>query len=201
MSDNVLHQTVILQCQCGAIRGYADLQHSYGRAVCYCADCQAYARFLGCEGEILDVHGGTDILAMLPAGVHFTTGIDKLACMSLSDKGLLRWYASCCRTPIGNTPRDQKTAYVGLVAMSLPSLDKSVEPPRMVLNIGSARGTVRAAPFATFLGIVRIMWNVIGARLGKRYKTNPFFTSDSNIPIRPPKILASAERKALADVA
>ena len=97
-----------LRCRCGAIQGTVDSRHVYGRAVCYCTDCQAFARYLGSQDQVLNRQGGTEIVAILPAAVHFETGLDKLACMSLSDKGLLRWYASCCRTPIGNTPRDRK---------------------------------------------------------------------------------------------
>ena len=103
-----------LRCRCGTIQGTVDPRHVYARAVCYCKDCQAFARFLGSPDQILDRQGGTEIVAILPAAVQFTTGVEKLACMSLSDKGLLRWYASCCRTPIGNTPRDRSTPYVGI---------------------------------------------------------------------------------------
>ena len=127
-----------LRCRCGAIQGTVDPRHVYGRAVCYCTDCQAFARYLGSQDEILNSQGGTEIVAILPAAVHFTAGLDKLACMSLSDKGLLRWYASCCRTPIGNTPRDRKTPYVGLVRACLPNLDESFGPLKIAIKTNSA---------------------------------------------------------------
>src|SRR5687767_6325224 len=52
-----------LRCQCGAIRGYVALPAKTVRAICYCRDCQAFARYLERAGDILDEHGGTDILA------------------------------------------------------------------------------------------------------------------------------------------
>jgi hypothetical protein len=43
--------------------------------VCYCADCQAFARFLKRENEILDERGGTSIIQTIPANVTFAEGI------------------------------------------------------------------------------------------------------------------------------
>jgi hypothetical protein len=34
--------------------------------------------------------------------------------MRLSDKGLLRWYARCCNTPIANTPANYKASFAGI---------------------------------------------------------------------------------------
>lgn len=73
------------------------------RFVCYCGDCQAFARFLG-RPDVLDSAGGTDIFQMPPAHVKLTEGTDALRCVRLSVRTrVLRWYTDCCRTPIGNT--------------------------------------------------------------------------------------------------
>jgi len=71
------------------------------RCVCYCRDCQAFAHFLGKVDAILDERGGSEIIQVLPRNLTFTQGIELLACMRLTEKGLLRWYAACCNTPIG----------------------------------------------------------------------------------------------------
>ncbi len=63
--------------------------------------------------------GGTDVVATLPRHVRFTQGIEALACMSLSETGMLRWYARCCNTAIGNTPRNFKVSHVGLIHICL----------------------------------------------------------------------------------
>ncbi len=186
-----------LRCRCGAIQGTVEPRHLYCRAVCYCTDCQVFARYLGSPGENLDSRGGTEIVAILPAAVRFTAGVDKLACMSLSEKGLLRWYASCCRTPIGNTPRGWKTSYVGLIRTSLPTLDESFGPLKISFHAKSAHDHVEAAPLATFLAIMRIMRKIIGARLSGRYKENPFFNASSGAPVSMPQVLTLAERKSL----
>lgn len=183
-----------LQCKCGTVQGCVDLRKSCGHATCYCVDCQAFARFLGAQDEVLDPHGGTEIVAMLPADVRFTAGVDKIACMSLSEKGLLRWYASCCRTPIANTPRDRKLPYIGVLAACLPKLDETLGPPRIALHTSSAVGETKSTPLRTFFGVCRIMGNVIGARFAGRYKSNPFFVADSSTPINEPRVLTKAER-------
>ena len=80
-----------------------DVSPSTGtRVICYCQSCQAFARFLGGTG-ILDAHGGSDILQVSPSHVRITEGIDRLRSMRLTEKGLIRWYTDCCKTPVGNT--------------------------------------------------------------------------------------------------
>ena len=186
-----------LSCRCGATQGIVDPRGVYARAVCYCKDCQAFARFLGSPDQILDRQGGTEIAAFLPAAIQFTTGMERLACVSLSDKGLLRWYAGCCRTPIGNTPRDRKLPYAGLIRACLPGVDESLGPLKIALNAGSAIGEIKATPVAAFLGVTKIMGKVIAAKLRGRDKENPFFFPDSGAPIRTPQVLTLAERMSL----
>ncbi len=52
---------------------------------------------------VLDERGGSQIIQVPPKNLTFTQGREVLASMRLTEKGLLRWYAGCCNTPIGNT--------------------------------------------------------------------------------------------------
>ena len=169
------------------------------RIVCYCKDCQAFAQFLERPDDaVLNELGGTEIVATLPKHVHFAQGLEALVCMPLSDHGLLRWYASCCNTPIGNTPRDFKTSYVGLhhscLAKRAPSLQDSFGPVRMVLQTKSAKGQVKSTPMSNFVTMLRIMKSVIATRISGSYKRNPFFVEDSGTPIKQPRVLTKTER-------
>ena len=188
-----------LQCQCGTIKGHVEREGMANRVVCYCDDCQAFARFLDRADAVLDAQGGTGIVAILPKQLHFTQGIESLACMSLSDRGMYRWYASCCNTPIGNTPRDFKMPYVGLVDACLksesPSLQSSFGPIRMVLGTQYAKGTVKGTPVSNVLTLLCLMLSVIGARLRGGYKSNPFFTADTGAPVVRPRELSKSERE------
>jgi len=187
-----------LRCECGQVEGVVDAAHAYTRATCYCRDCQAYARWLGRPG-LMDAQGGTDIVAMNPQAVRFTSGVDRVACMSLSPKGVLRWYAACCRTPIGNTPRDGKIGYVGVPAASLAppaAVDAAFgQGGRTVINAGSARGEVKPTPVAFMVGGLRILAGILGARL-RRQPPSLFFDAGAQ-PVRTPEVPGLAERASL----
>jgi hypothetical protein len=190
-----------LQCRCGQLKGSVTPARSTQRVACYCRDCRAYACHLGDDG-VLDAHGGTEIVASLPCHVHFQAGDDALACLSLSPRGLLRWYAACCGTPIANTPRNPKVAYVGLVHSTLergaPPLAQSFGPLRMKVNTGSATGPVtKTAPLAAAGSLFGLGSTLLGARLGGGWRDNPFFdtATATATPVRPVRVLTLEERQ------
>ena len=187
-----------LRCRCGTLRGLVLTSATAVRAVCYCKDCQAYARFLGTPG-VVDRHGGTEVVASVPRQVRFTAGQAALACLSLSPRGTLRWYAECCKTPIGNTPRNPKIAYVSLVHSCLEAdtraLESSFGPLRLAVNTGSAIGEVRATRAASVMGVLKVAKALLGARLSGAYRDNPFFLPGSGTPVREPYVLSRAERE------
>jgi len=81
---------------------------SGNRLTCCCSDCQAFALYLeglgrGNAEPILDQFGATDIFQMPVSKLSIETGLEQLACVRLTQKGMYRWYAKCCNTPIGNT--------------------------------------------------------------------------------------------------
>ena len=108
------------------LKGTVSTTDVINRCVCYCTDCQAFAQFLQRPTDILDSLGGTDH-ANASQDISFTEGTDNLACMRLTDTGLLRWYASCCHTPIGNTPPNFKLSFIGLIHTCLEAGDGSLE--------------------------------------------------------------------------
>lgn len=151
---------------------------------------------------MLDSLDGTDVVAVRPRSVSFASGVEHLACMSLSPKGMLRWYARCCRTPIGNTTRDLKMAHVGLVHTCLESGDVSLErsfgPVRMRVNSASAAGkTPPNAPLTFASSIARFLAALIWNRMSGGYKDNPFFDVTTGRPIVQPHVVSPAERASL----
>jgi hypothetical protein len=191
---------IALRCACGALTGTVAATHRAARAICYCRDCQTFARFLGQPTKILNERGGTDIVATTPSVVHFTQGREQLRCMSLSETGLLRWYAGCCRTPIGNTPRTPKLPYVGLVhnclAGTAGELDAAFGVAKVAINTESASGPVSPTKWRSVAAVLKIMRNVVAARLSGAYRDSPFFKSGTAEPIVAPQVLSSAERAA-----
>ena len=186
-------------CRCGQVQGEVDPRRAYGRATCYCRDCRAFARWLGGDG-LLDPAGGTDIVAMAPDGLRFTRGFDRVSCMSLGPRGLLRWYASCCRTPLGNIPRDPTLYYLGVPVPALADPVDAVDaaygrPGRIAVNTASATRKVASSGVARFVGTLRIIANVLGARL--RGRRNAVLFDAEGLPLREPMVLNKAERDAL----
>jgi hypothetical protein len=190
-----------IQCRCGTLKGHVSRSHGVNRCVCYCRDCQAFARFLGRADEILDASGGTDVIQTRAANVVFTAGSESLACMRLTPNGMLRWYSTCCKTPIGNTVANPKVSFVGLVHTCLegtgPTLDASFGPVRAYVNTQSAKGGGKSSPLALIAVILRVMGIVARARVDGSYKRSPFFAGGTGAPIVAPKVLSPGERDQL----
>jgi hypothetical protein len=186
-----------LRCRCGTLRGTVSHPDEASRGVCYCKSCQAYAHFLGKPADILDEMGGTDVVAILPKYLAFTQGFEALACMSLTENGALRWYASCCNTPIGNTSRNLKLSYVGLVHTCLEdpprTLESSFGPVRMRVYTKNAKGRPKSMRIGTLAATLRFLVALIRARLDGSYRRTPFFVPDRGTPVTPPKLLTRSE--------
>lgn len=188
----------LLQCRCGKLKGRVSRPEKGVRAVCYCRDCQAYAHFIDEGGSTLDGMGGTDVVATQSRYVSFTSGAEALACCSLTERGLLRWYASCCNTPIANTPRNFRLPYVGVVHTSLGSateIECSFGPIRTRLNTHSAKGAVRSTKLSQLRALARLVPALMLARITGSYRNTPFFDIQRGVPVSTPKVLTPAERE------
>lgn len=187
-----------LRCRCGALQGHVSLDGPSNRMVCYCQDCQAFARFLGPADQVLDAQGGSDIVQCAPNRIRFTQGAEHLAVMRLSPKGMLRWYAACCRTPIGNTMDRREKPFAGLLTPCLISapIEPDFGPVRATANTHGAIGDPKPRGFGMPGALLRILGMVAGSRLSGRYKTTPFFNADGS-PVAKPQVLTSAERAKL----
>jgi hypothetical protein len=191
---------IAIRCSCGAFRGVARgiSSNAGNRCICYCDDCQAFAHFLRRAEEILDSHGGTDIFQMSPARLEITGGRERLACMRLTPKGLMRWYTDCCRTPIGNTAPTHQLPFVGLVLFCMDrgpperSLDVVLGPVRACIQARFAvgrptgRNVYDRAPFSMLLPI---MGRLLMARLRGEHKRSPFFNPQTGEPVVTPHVL------------
>jgi len=194
---------VSLRCRCGKLRGVATEMSpsSTNRLVCYCASCQAFARFLE-RDDVMDAAGGTDIVHMAPARLRITEGESLLRSMRLSSKGLLRWYTDCCRTPVGNTI-NARMPFVGLVHscmdLDAPTRDEVLGKPRAFIHGKDAIGGVPDHAHATVsLGVLaRIVRLLAGWSITGKGAPSPFFESKSGAPRVAPRVLSVAERDAL----
>jgi hypothetical protein len=188
-----------IRCHCGKLKGTLNHNQEVNRCVCYCTDCQAFARFLKREHEILDEIGGTRIVQTVPANIEFTEGIENLTCMRLTENGMLRWYTACCNTPIGNTLSTPNLSYIGLIHTCLSfdqtSLDKAFGQTQMYVNTKSAIGENKPKSAGVLSGTLRLLGMMLKARFDGRYKQTPFFVMESGTPIVVPKVLTDQELK------
>ena len=189
-------------CACGALRATArGVSARRGqRVVCYCDDCQTFARFSGHADEVLDEYGGSEIFQVSPARLAIESGSDQLACIRLTPRGLLRWYAACCRTPIGNTLDTRQVPFVGLILgkADSESRDELLGPIRARGHARFAKGNPPDA-HASFpaSAIARVFWIATVARLRGDHRRNPFFDRATGAPVATPRVLGADELAAL----
>lgn len=187
-----------LRCRCGRLQGEVTLEGRNTRVVCYCKDCQAFARFLDPAGRALDAQGGSDVVQLAPHRIRISQGAEQLAVMRLSSQGMLRWYATCCRTPVGNTLARRDRPFTGLLVQCLDSapLEPSFGPVGARVNTQSAIGE----PKPRTSGLLPTMWTilgmVLGSRLSGRYRDTPFFDA-AGAPVAAPQVLPADARERL----
>ncbi len=194
-----------LRCACGKLRGVVlNVSPASGtRTVCYCKDCQAFARFLG-RDDVMDRWGGTDVFQINQGRVRIYEDDRALACMRLSDKGMHRWYCAACKTPVGNT-FGPNLPVVGLVLAFVDpsargvSIDAALGPATIV-QTKAARGAdaprERKRQLAAL--IARAARNMAKWKLTGTGKPSPFFDDRSGAPRATPRVLTSSERAQLS---
>ncbi len=195
-------KVIPLSCRCGRLRGVANevAPTSGFRFVCYCRDCQAFARFLQ-QPDVLDMAGGTDIFHMPAGRVRLTAGTDAIRSLQFSSR-VFRWYADCCRTPIANTA-GAGFPVVGLIHSFMShdadggTRDQALGAPLCRIFDQSAVGPLPPnAPPPRSLGLVAVrLPTLLGWWLRGLGRPNPFF--DDNGPLAAPRVFTPAERAAL----
>jgi len=157
------------------------------RAVCYCRDCQAFDAHL--KGGRRDVHGGTHIFQTLPNEVRITFGDEHLACLRLGPRGLIRWYANCCGTPLANTLPRPGLPFIGMI---LPEDATGFGKIKARVHTQHARTKVKEFGFNA-AGFALLRRGLVAKLSGQG--NSPFFNEDGS-PIRTPDILTQEQRRA-----
>ncbi len=190
------------RCRCGALQGVVRGASPSGshRAICYCDDCQTAAHALG-AGDTLDPHGGSDIYQVLPRMVSLTQGAEHLRCLRLSPKGLLRWYAGCCDTPLANCMATPRSPFVGIQAgaFALPegaTRDAVLGPVRMRVMGAFAVGGCPpgVAPKIRLSEAGPVARLLLRSVLGGQHRPSPFFDPSTGEMRATPRVLTREER-------
>ena len=197
-----MSQQLSLQCRCGKLRGVAaDVSaQSVTRVVCYCRDCRAFAHFLE-RPDVLDAGGGSDVVQIAHSHVRLTSGLEVLACVRLTETGMFRWYASCCRTPVANTLRagvpfaGVMRDFIDVPSAAADGLLGTPIPVRTKFAIGTPPLT--AAPFSELGLIARVAKHLLTWKLTGRAFPSAFFVEETRAPRVAPQVLSHDQREAL----
>jgi hypothetical protein len=157
---------------------------------------------LGLPG-VLDDRGGTDACMLMPAQVTISQGSEQIRCIRLSPKGLYRWYAACCNTPLGNTlgPRIPVLILVHSCmdhAASGHSREQVVGPAKIRIMARFAKGGVPPGAHAKVPAsmLPRIAVHIARGLLGRKAQPSPFFDAAGK-PRSTPSLMQKSERESL----
>jgi hypothetical protein len=189
-----------VRCRCGEVRGMLSeaSPRTVNRVTCYCDDCQAFAHQLG-RADLLNENGGSDIVQVAPAVLSFTKGQDRIVGLRLTPKGLHRWYAKCCNTPVGNT-MGPAVPFVGLFAQifDVPVVDDVIGAPTGAILGKYAIGEAPAGSSGISLRLMlAAIGKVIGWRFGGKTWPHPFFARETRAAIYPVTVISKERREAL----
>ncbi len=150
---------------------------------------------------MLDENGGSNIFQMNPANFEITTGMEHVACMKVTKEGPLRWFAACCKTPLGNTFPRGGVPFLGVLPICLGHKGTSETVVGLVGPIRAHTNQRGNTPFGEKIGIFFMMMGLLGKIMkwriagGRAYK--PFFNAETMRPITKPIVISDAEREAL----
>jgi len=106
---------VELECLCGAVKGQIEVvPKSFFHVKCLCCDCQNFSSYLSNQDNILDEHGGTELLQTYPNCMVITEGKNNIAGIKFGEKGIYRWHTTCCNMPLANTMNSSKMPFIGV---------------------------------------------------------------------------------------
>ena len=188
------------RCGCGSLRGTLhDASPGSGHHIaCYCKDCRAVVAHFKQQDRFLDSAGGTELFQTSPARVSFDSGAENLACLRQTPKGVLRWYASCCDTPMFNTVPSAGLPFAALLTANLTEGSAPLGPIKARVNTGAPTGPVPEpnGTFAAFRAVAGLMFGLLVAKLSGDHKRSPFFDQTTGQPIAEPRTLTKEERLA-----
>lgn len=194
-------RTLALRCRCGEVTGQVEgvSPATVNRVICYCDDCRAFLRLVE-RADLLDPHGGVDLVQVRGTSVRFARGADGALCVRLSPRGMYRRYAACCGTPLGNT------VSLGLPFAGLSRASLDVDPADELRAFGPAIGCNArfalggapegAHPRASLALIARSVRRLARWKLASLGEESAYFDG-AGAPRVAPRVLTRYERAAL----
>lgn len=189
-------------CQCGAVTGtLLNVGPDQGdHVICHCTDCQDLTRHLGHAEHVLDAHGGSALYQSRCAQMRIDSGREQLACLHMTDKPTLRWYAACCGMPLFNTYANGKIPYITtqLAACDTAKRAALTGPSLGHLFTGDGIGDTSALRKMSMVKLMRRFFpRMIRDIFSGDRRRCELFDAETFEPIATPHRLTAEERQAL----
>ncbi|WP_179380638.1 DUF6151 family protein [Jannaschia marina] len=182
-------ETLGFACTCGRLRGEVrDVSPAaYTHIVCHCRDCRSAYTHLGLADP-----EKVGILQTTQDRIRITEGGEHLRVFRHTPKGALRWFATCCDTPLFYTPLKARLVHVGLNTDRLETPD-AVGEPVAEAYIPAPGGKVKNRGLGRMVG--RMVTRMAAKNLSGEWRDTPFFEEDGT-PARAPRVLSREDRAA-----
>jgi hypothetical protein len=181
--------TLGFACRCGRLRGRVRdvAPAAASHIICHCADCRSAYTHLGLADP-----EKVGILQTTQDRIEIDAGGEALCVLRLSKRGALRWYASCCDTPLFYTPLKAWMVHVGLNADRLDEREAAgpvIAEAFLPTKDGKPRhkGAGRMA--------VRMLTRMASQALSGAWRRSRFFDAEGR-PSVPPQVLTREQRAA-----
>lgn len=123
-----------------------------------------------------------------------TKGAQHLGLFRLSPRGTMRWYATCCNTPLFNTATTPKLPFLSIRVATMPTPER-VGPVIAKVNIPKPGGKSGQEGMAR--SIWKLLPRILAVRLSGRWRQTPLFNVETGDPVAETKIPTKEERAAL----
>lgn len=199
-----MSQDLKLSCTCGKVQGMLrDVgPKEGGRFVCYCDDCRDFARLLGRGDDVLDAHGGTPVFQTRVDKLELTQGSDNLATLHMTEKPTMRWYSTCCDTPLFNTTSKATPAFLSVITACCDpaNRDAALGPSRGDIMPEFADPPLRSAKRISMLKMMLgVAPRILRDTWGGAWRRSPLFDPETKEPIAKPRRVSAEERTQLAN--
>lgn len=180
-------------CSCGTLRGHIadDAVHAGTRLGCFCSDCRATKLYFKQPDP---APGPVDLFETTADAITITQGTQQLGLFRLSPRGTMRWYATCCNTPMFTSLTKPRLTFAGVQSDRMDDADR-LGPITAQVFIPQPGGKTKHQ------GMARLAWGVftqmLAAQISGAWRQTPFFDVDTGRPVAEPLIPSKAERAAL----
>ncbi|MEM7643874.1 MAG: DUF6151 family protein [Pseudomonadota bacterium] len=176
-------------CSCGRLQGEVrDVSpQAYTNIVCHCDDCRSAYTHLGkADPEKVG------ILQTTQDRVRITAGGENLRVFRNTPNGPLRWYATCCDTPLFYTMPKARLVHVGVNSDRLAD-PSAIGPVQVEGFVPTPSGKPKHKNAGRM--VLRMMSRMAAKNLSGDWRKSPFF-DELGKPTVPPKLLTREERAA-----